>query len=276
MSTIPQPHNSNEVPASAPVLYASAYFSVVAVDHDPALLDASYSLRYQVYCLERQFLPREEYPDERERDEYDPHSAHLAVINTSGEIVATARLIEVTDRGLPLLDHCQLFPDTDRAVHFGARVVEVSRLCVSRRYNRRAGDAHYALAGARRNVPGPERRANARGGEIIMHVTRGLYVASKQAGYTHWLAATEQSLQRLISAYSLPFVPIGPETDYYGKVTPYSMSIAEFDTIIRSGTVPLVSDFMGGLTPDGAAVDASPLEGDIAAGRQLDERPADG
>jgi len=274
MSTVPQPHDSEDVSAAAPVLYASAYFSVVVVDHHPALLDATYSLRYQVYCLERQFLPREEHPDERERDEYDPHSAHLAVINTSGEIVATARLIEVTDRGLPLLDHCRLFADTDRAVHFGERVVEVSRLCVSRRYNRRAGDAHYALAGARRDVSGPERRANARGGEIIMHVTRGLYVASKQAGYTHWLAATEQSLQRLISAYSLPFVPIGPETDYYGKVTPYSMSIAEFDTIIRSGTVPLVSDFIG-LHPEGAPVDVSPLEGDIAAGRQLDERPAD-
>jgi N-acyl amino acid synthase of PEP-CTERM/exosortase system len=115
---------------------------------------------------------------------------------------------------------------------------------VSRRYNRRAGDAHYALAGARTPGSGPERRANSRGGEVIMHVARGLYAASKYAGYTHWLAATEKSLQRLISAYALPFVPIGPPTDYYGKVTPYSMSIAEFDGIILSGTVPLVSDFV--------------------------------
>ena len=235
---------------STPSLHGSPYFSAVVVDGIPELLEATYRLRYQVYCLERRFLPAAEYPDQRETDAYDAHSVHVAVVNTSGEVAATARLIELTDAGLPLLNHCALFLDVVPSSFVTGRVVEVSRLSVSRRYNRRAGDAYYALAGAKFGITEEERRTSNRGGEIIMTLCHALYQASKRSGYTHWLAATEKSLQRLIAAYSLPFEPIGPEVDYYGKVTPYAMSVRRFDEVILSGTVPLVSDFLRGLEPE--------------------------
>src|SRR5687767_2281762 len=100
--------NVTQEAAPAPV---SPYFTALAVDDDPELLDASYRLRYQVYCLERQFLPAANYPDEREIDSYDSNSVHVSVINKLGETAATARLIELTEAGLPLLDHCRLFAD---------------------------------------------------------------------------------------------------------------------------------------------------------------------
>ena len=40
----------------------------------PDLLAQSYRLRYQVYCLERKFLPAEDYPAGLELDEFDSHS----------------------------------------------------------------------------------------------------------------------------------------------------------------------------------------------------------
>jgi N-acyl amino acid synthase of PEP-CTERM/exosortase system len=248
MPTSPQPEEQHT--SASPHPHGRPYFTARVVDGIPELLDGTYRLRYQVYCLERRFLPPEQYPTEREVDSYDSHSVHVAVVNAQGDIAATARLIELTDAGLPLLDHCVLFPHGGPLRNAGRRIVEVSRLSVSRLYNRRAGDAHYALASARYDLRGEERRTRGRGGEIIMILCQALYQASKRAGYTHWLAATERSLQRLIAAYSLPFEPIGPETDYYGKVTPYSMSIDKFDAIIVSGTVPLVSDFLAGLEPE--------------------------
>ena len=245
-----QPNAQKSLIESTAAPGPSPYFSAVIVDAIPELLDASYSLRYQVYCRERQFLRAEDYPDGREIDEYDPHSTHAVVVNREGEIVATARLIRLTDAGLPLLDRCTLFPDERPLDDPGRRVVEVSRLSVSRRYNRRAGDSHYALQGAKFEPDGRERRGNARGGEIIMTLCKGLWQASKRSGYTHWLAATEKSLQRLLSVYCMPFKPIGPEVNYYGRVTPYSMDVAEFDRVILSGEIPLVSDFLDGLEPE--------------------------
>jgi N-acyl amino acid synthase of PEP-CTERM/exosortase system len=257
------PHGSDGVLVNALPPFPSPYFTAVVVDQTPELLDATYRLRYQVYCLERRFLPAERYPSGREIDQYDPYSVHFAVVDRSGEIAATARLIPLTHAGLPLLDHCPLFPHVRSLTDLLGQVVEVSRLCVSRRYNRRRGDAYYALQGATYDPETRERRGTAQGGEIIMTLCQALYQASKRSGYTHWLAGTEKSLQRLISVYSLPFKPIGPEVDYYGTVTPYAMDVREFDRVVSSGTVPLVSHFLTGLEPEFRPVAARSVPGDI-------------
>src|SRR5688572_28463253 len=41
---------------SPPAAPASTHFTGLVLDDDPELLQASYALRYQVYCRERQFL----------------------------------------------------------------------------------------------------------------------------------------------------------------------------------------------------------------------------
>lgn len=225
-------------------LGTAQYFTGRVLDGVPSLLHESYGLRYQVYCLERKFLPADDYPNRMETDRFDRHAVHVGVINTAGEVIATARLIEVTDAGLPLLGHCTLHDPAIARPAPSRRVVEVSRLSVSRRYNRRAGDNFYSLQGITERPDGDERRG---GGEIVMTLYKALYQASKRRGYTHWLAATERSLQRLVARYGFPFWAAGPEVDYYGLVAPYLMDLSEFDQTILSGRVPLLANFLTGL-----------------------------
>jgi N-acyl amino acid synthase of PEP-CTERM/exosortase system len=223
---------------------ASRYFTALVLDDTPQLLRDSYSLRYQVYCLERRFLPAQDYPDELEVDVFDPHSVHVGVVNLQGAVVATARLVELSDAGLPLLDHCTIFSHETSPYDPTRRVAELSRLSVSRTYNRRKGDGFYSLQGATDRPDGRERRG---GGEIVLILYRALYQASRRRRHTHWFAATEKSLQRLLTRYGVPFREIGPETDYYGSVTPYLVDLHEWDKVILSGRISLLDDFLTGL-----------------------------
>lgn len=220
-------------------------FRAIEIDDHPELLVASYRLRYQVYCHERHFLPANDYPAGIETDVFDQHAVHLGVLNDGNSLVATARLVRRSDEGLPMFGHCRVWGRTVLADE-NAPLVEVSRLSVSRLYNRRRGDGYYALEGGGTTPTGERRRE---GGEIVMTLYRALYQSSKRHGFTHWLAATERSLQRLVTRYRFPFVQIGPETDYFGMVAPYVMDLAHFDAEILSGQVPALRDFLVGLEP---------------------------
>jgi hypothetical protein len=68
-------------------------------------------------------------------------------------------------------------------------------------------------------------------------------------GATHWLAATEPSLQRMLARHGFPFKRIGPDSDYFGPVAPYRMDLAEFDQVILSGRFPVLDAFVTGLEP---------------------------
>jgi N-acyl amino acid synthase of PEP-CTERM/exosortase system len=206
------------------------------IDNDPRLLEQSYQLRYQVYCLERGFLPAEDYPDHREVDQFDPHSVHIGVMNMQNELLGTARLVQPSGAGLPLFDHCTLFDDAPPLDDPPFRVIETSRLAVSREDNRGQG------------VPaGSDVSEGRKSGEIVLEIYKGVYQESKRRGFTHWLAATEKSLQRLMVRYGFPWKAVGPETDYYGAVSPYLMNVREFDNVILSGRISVLDRFLDGL-----------------------------
>ena len=58
----------------------SSMFRAMTLDDSPARLEQSYRLRYQVYCLERQFLPGVRLSGPRlEIDEFDRDSVHVGV-----------------------------------------------------------------------------------------------------------------------------------------------------------------------------------------------------
>jgi N-acyl amino acid synthase of PEP-CTERM/exosortase system len=101
----------------------------------------------------------------------------------------------------------------------------------------------------RRRQPGglPERRDVRR--EVFVTLLKAIYQATKRMGATHWLAATEKSLQRLVTQYGFPFRVIGPDADYGGPVAPYLMSLAEFDQVILSHRIPELASFLVGLEP---------------------------
>src|SRR4029079_11620011 len=52
------------------------------LDDVPHLLAQRYRLRYEVYCLERQFLPAAQYPTRLESGEFDSHGLHVGAHET--------------------------------------------------------------------------------------------------------------------------------------------------------------------------------------------------
>jgi N-acyl-L-homoserine lactone synthetase len=198
------------------------------LDSDPRLMDASYRLRYQVYCVERGFLKAEDYPDSREIDEFDRHSLHLGVVDAGRTLLATARLVKVNMIGLPLFRHCRIYARESELYRETNRVAEISRVCVSRELRKhRVGGASVAIA-----------------------LYRTIYQASKRNGFTHCLVATEPSLQRLLASLHVPFREVGPQTDYYGPVAPYLVDLSKWDQTILSRALPALHWFLDGLEPE--------------------------
>lgn len=224
-------------------LPACPRFHGVELDEFPPLLTESFRLRYQVYCRERRFLDAANYPDGIETDAFDRHAVHLGVVDDWGTLVATARLVRRTEDGLPMFGHCSVLRRLPVLADRGAPLVEVSRLAVSR-----DGLAHVDGEGLGGGAAVRARRLAARS-EMITVLYRELYQASKRHGFTHWLVATEPSLQRLVVKYRFPFVQVGPLTDYFGLVAPYLMDLSEFEQEILSGEAPALHGFLDGLEP---------------------------
>jgi N-acyl amino acid synthase of PEP-CTERM/exosortase system len=230
------------------------------IDDVPELLERSYHLRYQVYCLERNFLPAEDYPCGLEIDAFDQHAIHIGALDRGGELAGTVRLVKASGLGLPMFPYCTLFPDEAAGQAATPGVVEIGRLSVSRSYRRRRNDG-ITFANARGGYSGRERRRHR--DEIFLTMTRALYQESKRIGATDWLVATEKSLQRLLAQYGFPFRQVGPERDYFGVVAPYRMNLDELDRVILSGGSPCLGDFFVGLEPElrprGAAREDDPF-----------------
>ena len=116
------------------------------IDSDRATHGPSHQLRYRVYCVERGFLNPDDYPDQRERDEFDSSFAASRCRDGEGSLLATARLVKVNLAGLPLFRHCQIYARESELYHDTTRVAEISRLCVSRELReRRIGSASVAV-----------------------------------------------------------------------------------------------------------------------------------
>ncbi len=98
--------------------------------------------------------------------------------SADGGLLATARLVKVNMIGLPLFRHCKVYPREFELFPDSTRVAEISRLCVSRSLRKR----HIGSA------------------SVAINLYRAIYQASKRNGFTHWLVATEPSLQRLLAS----------------------------------------------------------------------------
>jgi N-acyl amino acid synthase of PEP-CTERM/exosortase system len=228
------------------------YFAARTIDDRRALLERSYRLRYQVYCLERRFLRADDYPDGLEIDRFDCHAIHVGAIDVHGELAGTARVVRPSEIGLPIFEHCACYPHEQQFHAANPRLVEVGRLSVSRSYCRRQCDAPLQAGPAvALNAAGKYRGVDRRRqhDDVFLTLLKALYQASKRAGASHWLAATEKPLQRMLAQRGFPFHQIGPESDYFGLVAPYQMDLQEFEDVIRTGRFPDLDDFLDGLEP---------------------------
>lgn len=205
---------------------------------DVAELRQIMTLRYEVYCLECGFLSPEQFQYGLETDEYDANSAHFSAHNLHDEVVGSLRLVRPSvSQHFPFETHCKaLFKDV--ALPRKEESGEISRLVVRKDYRRRTGDALTGIADriearrhSDRNGASSERRST--GPQILLGLYRELYQYSLQAGVRYWYAAMEKALARALARFEFVFTPIGPETDYYGLVTPYIADLRELE--IRVG-----------------------------------------
>ncbi len=229
----------------------SSHFTFQRLDGGRALA-RSYALRFEVFCEELGYLPPASFPGGEESDAHDRHALHFGAIDGTGTIVGTVRLVPDSELGLPIFSRCRILPEFEPGAGPGGSVAEISRLAVSARYRRRKGDGRYGLSTGtpdELSAAGAWRERRSRRPEIVLGLYRAMYQESKRRAITRWYAAMEKSLARQLKRFHFHFVEIGPETDYYGPVSPYAAEIRALETSVAENDPELFRDMVRGLDP---------------------------
>ncbi|WP_339860985.1 PEP-CTERM/exosortase system-associated acyltransferase [Paremcibacter congregatus] len=213
-------------------------------------LQKLYQLRYDVYCLQKGFLNPEHYPDNCEIDDFDRHSLHFGAFDDLGNALGTLRLVRNSELGFPMLGHCKI----DDPDHIPETAGEISRLAVSKMIRKRQDDGDYGMAVANAPIDAPlgtpkDNRRRHRP-DIVVGLYKSLYQESKRSGITHWIAAMEPSLLKLLRRFYFNFEAIGPEVDYYGPVRPYMVSLNNVEDQVYKSSKPFYASFVKGLPPE--------------------------
>jgi len=205
-------------------------FEVVPAD-TPDRVDASLALRYQVYCLEHGFEDPDEHPGGREQDSYDRRAVHALVRHRdSGAVAGSVRLVlpdpARSHAAFPLEAHCleALHRPSLRWEIPRTATAEVSRFAVSHEFKRRLWEGRglsrvggRAVYGNQEHFPGPAQ-------QHFPHITIGLFAGIVQLSarhhISHWYAAMEPALLRLLTRFGIHFQPVGGMVDYHGRRRP--------------------------------------------------------
>ena len=204
------------------------YFRVYPeVDDDPERLRVVYALRYRVYCIENPFEDPADFPDGLERDAFDAQSIHsLLVHRDTGKPAGTVRMVlpwgGSGDGEIPLDSVCAESVLRDESRFPRNRLAEISRFAIAKSFRQRrkltwSTDPRDGVAADGRTIPADHHR-------VIPHMCLGLIEAlvgnSGRRGITHWCAAMDPSLLRLLRQLSIHFHPLGPMVDYHGRRQP--------------------------------------------------------
>ncbi|MDD5342414.1 MAG: GNAT family N-acetyltransferase [Patescibacteria group bacterium] len=185
----------------------------------PEELKEIYKIRYQVYCLEYNYLNKEDYPNELEKDEYDSKSIHFILRHKSdNEIAATVRFILNSEIGLPIEKHFNIglqVPVSNRD-----RLAEISRLIVANKYRRKF---------------------------LLLAQIKGLYAYSKHNDITQVYSVLDDKLFPVLKKIGFPFKKIGPQSVYQGLTSPYIMDIAEMEENLKIHNPALYKYIVNGI-----------------------------
>ncbi len=176
-------------------------------------------MRFQVYCLECNFLSPDDYPDGVETDEHDESAAHFYAFDHEEQLVGYVRLVKPCAAArFPFQQHCDLSSGVELPPP--AMAAEISRLMVRKDYRRRQSDGLSGVT-AQQNAAAfsGDRRHQAPG--VLLNLYRQMYQYCLDHDIRFWYAAMEKPLARSLAQLGFGFIPIGPATDYYGPVAPY-------------------------------------------------------
>lgn len=172
-------------------------FDIEIAETSHQILEAQ-RLRYQVFCEERSIFSGQ---DQIERDEYDDHSHHIVIRRRRcDQLVGTVRLVTTSQGG--------------RAGHFPMSRVAGAAFFRQIPVGTTGEISRFALSKTRRDMTSV--------GDIFVRLglLQGLVRASRMLGLTHWCAAMEPSLLRLLRSASIHFTPVGPLVEYRGLRQP--------------------------------------------------------
>lgn len=203
------------------------------------MLNQAFELRYQVYCLERGFLPSSHYPDGRETDKHDDESAHFGAYGHSDDLVGYVRLVQPQDGRFPFQHHCTTLPDDLSLPHAG-EAAEISRLMVRKEYRR--GGPRDSLCRVDANDVAPARDAQ-RASEstgILLELYRRMYIYSLDNHIRYWYAAMEGPLARSLRRWNFAFTQISAETDYFGPVALYMADLRDLESRLTASNPGLL------------------------------------
>jgi len=161
-------------------------------------------LRYQVYCEEKKWLDKADYPSCEEKDSYDSHSAVFLAFDPDGNAAGTARLIlKDDDISLPIGLNFQI------GMRNFDRCCEISRLAVPR--NLRRGNVSIGL---------------------IRMLTR--YILDQRDSLEHLYISVEERFLLALNLLGLEFVPVGPAAFCCGDVlVPTRLIVSELESSLR-------------------------------------------
>ena len=191
------------------------YFCTEAAETSK-FMKIAFALRYQVYCLEREF-ERAGHADRLERDEFDSHALHsLLFYRPTEEAIGTVRLI-LPDHGvdsLPIqsmlrengLNAEDYFPIEDTG--------EVSRFAISNEFRRGASDK--MIPGSLADPWTKIGRRELRGILPSLGLFQALLRESVEQDITHLVAVMEPKLLRMLASMGIRFTPIGPLISHHG------------------------------------------------------------
>jgi N-acyl amino acid synthase of PEP-CTERM/exosortase system len=200
-------------------------------------------LRYEVYCLECNYLQADAYDEGLEADEYDVNAIHFAAYTLDhASIIGTVRLVQPgPDQAYPFQDHCTTFGQFVFPPR--AEAAEISRLVVRKTHRRRRGDSMEGISAEFRDrgrlaeirakpVLGREQR---RGNSplLLLGLYREMYRYSRAHGIRYWYAAMERSVARSREKMGCKFVPIGPQTHNNGPVTPHMVDLHDLNARLQ-------------------------------------------
>jgi N-acyl amino acid synthase of PEP-CTERM/exosortase system len=207
----------------------SKYF-FVTLANTPALREAAYQIRYQVYCREFHYEKEEDCPDGKERDEYDSQSLHCLLIHKPTRTpTGCIRLIFPNPANLalplPFERHCKhsLDPNRVNLDSLDRRYVgEFSRLAVLSEFRRRKSDQRQCIS-----LPDPQVAAEGGRADFPL-VSLSLLLASSvllfNSGLQFVFSMIEPKLARGLRYYGIPLIQVGNAVDYHGFRGPFLLA----------------------------------------------------
>jgi N-acyl amino acid synthase of PEP-CTERM/exosortase system len=177
-------------------------------------IEKAFALRYQVYCLERQFEDPAEKPNGLEVDEYDRHAVHSLLLHRPQDIaIGTARLIlpQARPHSLPIQQLLKKNGLNARDYFPNETAAEISRFAISKDFRRRNADIGPA------STPG---RRDRHGNLPCLGMIQMLLRQSIELGVDYWGAVMEPQLLRMLAMMGIRFHPIGPLVSYHGLRQP--------------------------------------------------------